>query len=234
MFRGKRYKDAKEKLGDKETFNLQEALDAVTETAKAKFDESVDVALKLGVDPRHAEQMVRGTLILPHGTGKNVRVLVFAKGDKEKEAQEAGADYIGGEDLAKKIQGGWLEFDKAAATPDMMNVVGKLGRILGPRGMMPTPKAGTVTFDIAQAVKDIKAGKVEFRVDKGGIIHVAMGRVSFGKEKLLENIQAFLDEVIKLKPSSSKGQYLRKFSLSSTMGPGIKVDMGLLRRQLKV
>ena len=233
MFRGKKYNDAKEKLKEQEAYSLEDALTTVTEFPEAKFDESVDVALKLGVDPRHADQMVRGTLVLPHGTGKSVRVLVFAKGDKEKEAQAAGAAFVGGEDLAKKIQGGWLEFDKAVATPDMMSVVGKLGRILGPRGMMPTPKAGTVTFDVGQAVKDIKAGKVEFRVDKAGIIHAPMGRVSFGVEKLLENMKSFLDEVLKLKPSSSKGQYLRGLSLSSTMSPGVKIDMGLLRKQLK-
>jgi large subunit ribosomal protein L1 len=234
MFRGKKYKNSKEKLSKKENYNLEEALSTLTETATAKFDESVDVALKLGVDPRHADQMIRGTLVLPHGTGKSISVLVFAKGDKEKEAQEAGADHVGGEDLAQKIQGGWLGFDKAVATPDMMSVVGKLGRILGPRGMMPTPKTGTVTFDVGQAVGDIKAGKVDFRVDKAGILHVPMGRVSFGAEKLLENIHAFLEEVVKLKPSSSKGQYFRGFSVSSTMSPGIKVDIGLIQKQLRI
>jgi large subunit ribosomal protein L1 len=234
MFRGKKYKNAKEKVGGSDAYNLEEAIGLIEQIAPAKFDESVDVALLLGVDPRHADQMVRGSLVLPHGTGKSVRVLVFAKGEKEKEAQTAGADHVGGEDLAKKIQEGWLEFDKAIATPDMMSVVGKLGRILGPRGMMPTPKTGTVTFDVAQAVKDVKAGKIDFRVDKAGIVHVPVGRISFGVKKLLENIQAFLEEVIKHKPSSSKGQYLRKCSLSSTMGPGVKLDIGWLRRQLRV
>ena len=232
MFRGKRYKNAKEKLAEKDTYTLEEAMEKVRETATAKFDESVDVALRLGVDPRHADQMVRGTLVMPHGTGKNVRVLVFAKGEKEKEAEAAGADYVGGEELAQKIQGGWLDFDKAVATPDMMSTVGKLGRILGPRGMMPSPKAGTVTFDVAQAVKEIKAGRIEFRVDKAGNLHVPVGRVSFGADKLLENVRALLEEVVKLKPSSSKGQYLRGCYLSSTMGPGVKVDIAMLRKQL--
>jgi len=234
MFRGKKYKNAKEKVGASDAYNLEEALGLIEQIAPAKFDESVDVALQLGVDPRHADQMVRGSLVLPHGTGKSVRVLVFAQGEKEKEAQTAGADHVGGEELAKKIQDGWLEFDKAIATPDMMSVVGKLGRILGPRGMMPTPKTGTVTFDVTQAVNDVKAGKIDFRVDKAGIVHVPVGRISFGVKKLLENIQAFLEEVIKHKPSSSKGQYLRKCSLSSTMGPGVKLDIGWLRRQLRV
>ena len=196
----------------------------VLETAYAKFDESVDVALRLGVDPRHADQVVRGAVMLPHGTGKTIRVLVFAKGEKEKEAREAGADYVGAEDMAEKITSGWLEFDKVVATPDMMSVVGKLGRILGPRGMMPNPKLGTVTFDIARVVNEMKAGRVEFRVDKAGIIHCPVGRVSFGKDKLMDNVKTLLGTVMKLRPSASKGTYIKSVAFSSTMGPGVKVD----------
>jgi len=193
----------------------------------------VDVAVKLGVDPRHADQMVRGTCVLPHGTGRSVRVLAFVKGDKEKEAQEAGADYVGGEELAKQIQDGWLDFDKAVATPDMMGVVGRLGKILGPRGMMPNPKVGTVTFDIGKAVSELKGGKVEFRVEKAGIVHVPVGRVSFGTEKLTENVVALMETIIRLKPSASKGVYLRGVSISTTMGPGIKLDPQEIRALTK-
>lgn len=232
MFRGKKYKNAKEKIGQQENYGIKEALEVIKETSSAGFDESVDIAIKLGVDPRHADQMVRGTLVLPHGTGKKIRVLVFAKGEKEREASEAGADYVGSDELAKKIQDGWLDFDKTVATPDMMSVVGKLGRVLGPRGMMPSPKSGTVTFDVARAVQDFKAGKVEFRVDKAGNLHAPMGRISFGEEKLSENIHAFLEEVVKLKPSSSKGQYLRGICIASTMGPGVKIDVATLRKEL--
>lgn len=214
-------------------YALEEGLKAVLDAAYAKFDESVDVAVKLGVDPRHADQMVRGTCVLPHGTGRSVRVLAFAKGDKEKEAEEAGADYVGGEDLAKKIQEGWLEFDKAVATPDMMGVVGRLGKILGPRGMMPNPKVGTVTFDIGKAVSELKGGKVEFRVEKAGIVHVPVGRVSFGPEKLAENLVALMETIIRLKPSASKGVYLRGVSISTTMGPGIKLDPQEIRALTK-
>ena len=195
---------------------------------KGLFDESVDVSIRLGVDPRHADQMVRGAVVLPHGTGKSAKVVVFAKGEKEIEARDAGADFVGGADLAKKITDGWLDFDKAVATPDMMGVVGKLGRVLGPRGLMPNPKVGTVTFDIARAVADIKAGKVDFRVEKAGIVHAPVGRISFGSEKLLENITTLIETLNRLKPASSKGNYFRGFTLSSTMGPGIRVDVNNL------
>jgi large subunit ribosomal protein L1 len=193
----------------------------------------VDVAVNLGVDPRHADQMVRGTCVLPHGTGKTVRVLAFAKAEKEKEAHDAGADYVGGEELAKKIQEGWLDFDKAVATPDMMGVVGKLGKILGPRGMMPNPKVGTVTFDIGKAVSELKGGKVEFRVEKAGIVHCPIGRVSFGSDKLVENLKALMESIIRLKPSASKGVYLRGVALSTTMGPGLKLDPQEIRNLIK-
>jgi len=194
------------------------------ESAYAKFDETVEVAVRLGVDPRHADQMVRGTVVLPNGVGKEVRVAVFAKGEKEKEAAEAGADYVGSDDLVEKIQSGWLEFDKAIATPDMMGAVGKLGRILGPRGMMPNAKLGTVTFDVARVVKEVKAGKIDFKVEKAGILHAPMGKVSFGSERLLQNIAAFMDTVLRLKPPASKGTYVRGIAVSTSMGPGIKVD----------
>jgi len=225
--------EAKEKVDRSRKFSLTEGLETVLSTAYAKFDESVDISVNLGVDPRHADQMVRGTCVLPNGTGKTVRVLVFAKGDKEKEAKEAGADHVGGEDLAKKIQEGWLDFDKAVATPDMMGVVGKLGKILGPRGMMPNPKVGTVTFDLAKAVSELKGGKVEFRVEKAGIVHVPVGRISFGPDKLAENVRAVMESIIRLKPSSSKGVYLKGVSISSTMGPGVKLDPQEIRTLVK-
>lgn len=225
--------EAREKIDREKKYTLEEGLDTVLATGYAKFDESVDVAVKLGVDPRHADQMVRGTCVLPHGTGKNVRVLVFAKGEKEKEALDAGADVAGGDDLAKKVQEGWLEFDKAVATPDMMGVVGKLGKILGPRGMMPNPKVGTVTFDVARAVSELKGGKVEFRVEKAGIVHVPVGRVSFGKEKLSENLRTLMESIIRLKPSTSKGVYLKGLSISTTMGPGVKIDPQEIRNLMK-
>ncbi len=215
---------AREKIDRTRLYSLEEGIEALLEARYANFDESVDVAVKLGVDPRHADQMVRGTCVLPHGTGKTVRVLVFAKGEKEREATEAGADYVGGDDLAKQIQDGWLDFDKAVATPDMMGVVGKLGKILGPRGMMPNPKVGTVTFDVAKAVSELKGGKVEFRVEKAGIVHVPVGKASFGVEKLSENIQALIESIMRLKPSAAKGVYLKSVSISTTMGPGIKID----------
>jgi len=230
---GKKHTLAKEKIDRSKKYSLAEGLETIVSTAYAKLDESVDVAVKLGVDPRHADQMVRGTCLLPHGTGKTVRVLAFAKGEKEKEALDAGADYVGGEDLAKKIQEGWLDFDKAVATPDMMGVVGKLGKILGPRGMMPNPKVGTVTFDIGKAVQDLKGGKVEFRVEKAGIVHVPVGRVSFGVEKLAENFHSLIESIIRLKPSASKGVYLRGISISSTMGPGLKLDPQEIRNLAK-
>jgi len=229
----KKKTEAREKVDRSKKFALNEGLETVLSTAYAKFDESVDIAVKLGVDPRHADQMVRGTCVLPHGTGKTVRVLVFAKGDKEKEAKDAGADHVGGEDLAKKIQEGWLDFDKAVATPDMMGVVGKLGKILGPRGMMPNPKVGTVTFDLAKAVSELKGGKVEFRVEKAGIVHVPVGKVSFGTEKLGENVKTVMESIIRLKPSSSKGVYLKGVSISTTMGPGVKLDPQEIRALLK-
>jgi len=221
---GKKYVEVKKKVDPQKKYTVEDAVNLVLESAYAKFDESVDVALRLGVDPRHADQMVRGSIVLPHGTGKTTRVLVFAKGDKEKEAIEAGADYAGVEDLAEKIQGGWLDFDKVIATPDTMGTVGKLGKILGPRGLMPNPKIGTVTFDVAKAVAEMKAGRVDFRVDKVGIVHCSIGKVSFGREKIIDNVKALLEMIMKLKPSSSKGTYLRSFTVSSTMGPGVKVD----------
>ena len=221
----KRYRAATEKVDRSKTYALSEAIEILREWQGAKFDESVDLAINLGVDPKHADQMVRGALVLPHGVGKDTRVLVFAKGEKEKEAQEAGADYVGGEDLAKRIQEeGWLEFDRVIATPDMMSVVGRLGRILGPRGIMPNPKLGTVTMDVGNAVREHKAGKVEYRVDKGGIIHVSIGRCSFEVDKLVENASLLIDVVIKAKPVASKGTYLKKISVSTTMGPGIRID----------
>ncbi len=224
---------AREKVDRSRKYSFTDGLDTILSSSFAKFDESVDVAVKLGVDPRHADQMVRGTCVLPHGTGKSVRVLVFAKAEKEKEARDAGADHVGGEELAKKIQEGWLEFDKAVATPDMMGVVGKLGKILGPRGMMPNPKVGTVTFDIGKAVSELKGGKVEFRVEKAGIVHCPIGRVSFGPEKLAENLKALMESIIRLKPSASKGVYLRGIALSTTMGPGLKLDPQEVRNLAK-
>lgn len=227
--RGKNYRSALTKVDRTQRYPLEEGLRLVHESARAKFDETVEVAVRLGVDPRQADQNVRGTVVLPHGMGKPVRVLVFAKGEKEREAQQAGADVVGAEDLIKKISDGWVEFDNAVATPDMMAAVGKIGKILGPRGLMPNPKAGTVTFDIAKAVKEIKAGKLEFRVDKAGIIHVPVGKVSFGPEKLLDNARAVLLSVVRAKPASAKGHYILGVTLSTTMGPGIKVDPAQVR-----
>jgi large subunit ribosomal protein L1 len=222
---GKRYRKGAEGIEAEKAYDLPGAISVLKAAAVAKFDESVELGINLGVDPKHADQMVRGALVLPHGTGKGVRVLVFAKGDKEKEATEAGADYVGAEDLAKKIQQeGWLEFDRVIASPDMMSVVGRLGKVLGPRGLMPNPKLGTVTADVGGAVRDQKAGKVEYRVDKNGIIHAAIGRVSFGEEQLLENASALIDAVVRAKPSAAKGTYMKKISLSTTMGPGIRID----------
>ncbi|MBN1547605.1 MAG: 50S ribosomal protein L1 [Syntrophaceae bacterium] len=222
--KGKDFIKMKAQIEPGKRYTLQEAIDLTIGTARAKFDETVDAAVRLGVNPAHADQMVRGSVVLPHGLGKTVRVLVFAKGEKEKEALEAGADVVGGEDLVEKIKGGWLEFDKAVATPDMMGSVGKIGKILGPRGLMPNPKVGTVTFDVAKAVQELKAGKVEFRVEKAGIVHSPVGKVSFGAEKLKDNIAALLETIVKLKPASSKGVYMRSIAISTTMGPGIKVD----------
>ena len=222
--RGKKYRKSAEKVDRLTRYDFKEAVQLALDCAYAKYDETVDVAVRLGVDPRHADQMVRGTVVLPHGVGKTVRVMVFAKGEKEKEAKEAGADHVGSDEYIAKIQEGWMEFEKAIATPDMMSSVSKLGRILGPRGMMPNAKLGTVTFDVAKAVNDIKAGKIDFRVEKAGIVHAPMGKVSFGLNKLLENISAFMDTILRLKPPASKGTYLRSIAISTTMGPGVKVD----------
>jgi len=222
--RGKSFAEAKKKIEPGKRYTLREAVELVVDAKRAKFDETVDAAIRLGVNPQHADQMVRGSVVLPNGLGKSVRVLVFAKGEKEKEALDAGADIVGSDEIIEKIKGGWLEFDREIATPDMMGSVGKLGKILGPRGLMPNPKVGTVTFDVGKAVNELKAGKVEFRVEKAGIVHSPVGKVSFGAEKLLENISALVEAIIKLKPASSKGTYLRSISLSTTMGPGVKVD----------
>ena len=225
MGRSARYRKALESVDRMKLYSLEEAVGLIKEMPDSKFDESVDIAINLGVDPKHADQMVRGAVVLPNGVGKSVRVLVFAKGDKEKEALEAGADYVGGDDLAKKITDeGWFEFDRVIASPDMMGVVGKLGRVLGPRGLMPNPKLGTVTPNVAGAVSDQKAGKIEYRVDKAGIIHCTIGKKSFDKQQLLENAQALLDVILKAKPASSKGTYMKKVALSTTMGPGLRID----------
>ena len=222
--RGKGLLEAKGKVGSGKKYGLKDAVELVVGVARGKFDETVEAAVRLGVNPAHADQMVRGSVVLPCGLGKSVRVLVFAKGEKEREALDAGADLVGGDDIIEKIKTGWLEFDRVVATPDMMGSVGKIGKILGPRGLMPNPKVGTVTFDVATAVQDLKAGKVEFRVEKAGIVHSPIGKVSFGVDKLRENILALLEAIVKLKPASSKGTYLKSISLSSTMGPGVKVD----------
>ena len=222
---GKKMNAAAEKIEKDKEYSLDEAVVLVKASAYAKFDETVDLAFNLGVDPRKSDQMVRGTVVLPHGTGKTVRVLVFAKGEKEKEARDAGADHVGADDLVEKITKGWFDFDKVVATPDIMGVVGKLGKVLGPRGLMPNPKLGTVTFDVAKAVKDIKAGKVEYKTEKAGVIHVPIGKVSFDKQKLLENARAIIEAVSRAKPSTSKGKYLKKLCVSSTMGPGLRIDV---------
>jgi len=221
---GKKFIEAQKKIDSEKKYGLEDALTLVKELSYPKFDESVDVAVRLGVNPKHSDQMVRGTVVLPAGTGKEVKVLVFAKGEKEKEAKDAGADYVGVEDMVEKINQGWLEFDQTIATPDLMGVIGKLGKVLGPRGMMPNAKTGTVTFDIKKAVQEIKAGKVEFKVEKNGIVHLAVGKASFSVEDLRSNIGQFFETLIKLKPASSKGQYLKSISISSTMGPGVRVD----------
>ena len=223
---GKKYRKAKEVVAAKPSYPLPEAVAAVAKNAFAKFDETVEVAMRLGVDPKHADQMVRGTVVLPHGLGgKSKKVLVIASGEKLKEAQAAGADHVGGDDMVQKIQEGWLDFDAVVATPEMMKSVGRLGKVLGPRGLMPNPKTGTVTFEVAKAVREIKAGKVEFRVDKTAIIHAPVGKVSFGVEKLLENAKTLIDTVIKARPAAAKGRYVRSIALSSTMGPGVRVDL---------
>ncbi len=224
MKRGKAYKEVNKKIDRMKLYEPAEAMQLVKEVATAKFDETVEVHIKLGVDPRHADQQVRGTVSLPHGTGKTRKVLVFAKGEKQKEAENAGADYVGGEELAEKIKGGWFDFDVAVATPDMMAVVGKLGKLLGPRGLMPNPKAGTVTFDIERTISELKAGRIEYRVDKNSIVHVPLGRVSFDLDKLMDNLNTFAEALIKAKPAAAKGQYMRSVSVCSTMSPGIKIN----------
>ncbi len=231
MKHSKRYREGAGKVDRLRLYSLNEGLEMVREAASAKFDETIDVAVRLGVDPRKSDQMVRGTVILPHGTGKQIRVCVIAKGEKEKEAQEAGADIVGAEDIVEKIQGGWLEFDSVIVTPDMMGQVGKLGRILGPRGLMPNPKTGTVTFEIGQAVQDAKAGKIDFRVDKYGIVHTAVGKKSFSLEKLVENVRAFMDVINRLRPSTAKGVYIRNMTISSTMGPGVRIDKSSITKE---
>lgn len=225
---GKKLLAVKEKIERGKEYSLEDAIKLLKDSSYARFDETVELAINLGIDPRKSDQIVRGTVVLPHGIGKKVRVLVFAKGEKEKEAVEAGADYVGAEDLVEKISKGWIDFDKAVATPDVMGLVGKLGKILGPRGLMPNPKLGTVTFDIARAVKEIKAGKVEYKADKGGIVHAPIGKISFDTNKLIDNARVVIDSVIKAKPASSKGKYLKKISISSTMGPGITVSLASL------
>lgn len=222
--RGKKYLEAVKLVDRTKLYEVKEAVDLAVKTAVKNFDETIEVAVRLGVDPRHADQQVRGTVTLPHGTGKTVRVLVFAKGDKIKEAEEAGAEVVGSDELVAKVQEGFLDFDVAVATPDMMGSVGKLGRILGPKGLMPNPKTGTVTFDVGKAVQEIKAGKIEFRVDKTKIVHAPIGKKSFGVEKLTENFKAFMEAIIKAKPAAAKGQYLRSVVISSSMGPGIKIN----------
>ena len=225
MKRGKRYEESLKLVDTTKLYETEEAFKVVVDTAKAKFDESIEAHIKLGVDSRHADQQVRGVVVLPHGTGKTLRVLVFAKGDKVKEAEAAGADYVGSEELVTKIQSeNWFEFDVIVATPDMMGVVGRLGKVLGPKGLMPNPKSGTVTMDVAKAVEDIKSGKIEYRLDKTNIIHCPIGKASFGSEKLAENFKTLMNAVIKAKPAAAKGQYLKSISISSTMGPGIKVN----------
>jgi len=221
---GKKYLEALKLIDREKRYSVDEACALVGKTAKKKFDETVDVAIRLGVDPKHADQMVRGAVVLPHGIGKTVRIAVFAKGDKAREAQEAGADTVGAEDLAAKVQEGWLDFDVAIATPDMMGVVGRLGKVLGPRGLMPNPKVGTVTADVTRAVREAKAGKVEFRVEKAGIVHVPVGKASFDVKKLTDNVNTILDTVMRAKPATAKGTYLKTASMSSTMGPGIRLD----------
>lgn len=230
---GKTYRNKLQEIDRTVLQGVDDGVGMVLKSSYAKFDETFDIAMKLGVDPRHADQMIRSSVTLPHGTGKVTRVLVFAKGPKEAEAKDAGADFVGGEDLVEKIKEGWLEFDKTVATPDMMGVVGKIGRILGPRNLMPNAKLGTVTMDVASVVKDIKAGKVDFRVDKAGIIHAGIGKMSFGKEKLMENLLAFVQKIIQLKPSASKGVYLKSITISSTMGPGVKIDPLDVRSMIK-
>ncbi|HEU4940654.1 MAG TPA: 50S ribosomal protein L1 [Candidatus Eisenbacteria bacterium] len=230
---GKRFRKAIEVTGADRLGDLSDAVERLKKSATAKFDETVEVAMSLGVDPRHAEQQVRGTVVLPHGTGKKIRVLVLTKGDKEREAKDAGADYAGSEEFIKRLNEGWLDVDSIIATPDMMGEVGKLGRILGPRGLMPNPRSGTVTMDVAKAVREVKSGKIEYRVDKAGNLHAPVGKASFGKDQLVQNVEVFLREVIRQKPPAAKGQYLRSITLSSTMGPPVRLDPAAIQAGLK-
>jgi len=232
--RGKRYREAAAKVDRNRRYPFSEAIELALQTASSKFDETLDAAVALGVNPRHADQMVRGAVVLPNGLGKTVRVLVFAKGEKEREALEAGADYAGAEDLIERIKGGWLEFDKAVATPDIMGQVGKIGKILGPRGLMPNVKVGTVTFEVAKAVNELKSGKVEFRVDRAGVIHAAVGKASFGADKLLQNLASLMEALVRLKPATSKGAYMKGIYVSTTMGPGIPVDSSDVKNLLRL
>ena len=227
--RGKKYLETLQKLDKSTRYNFFDAVKIAIEASFVRFDETVDLAVRLSVDPRHADQMIRGSVVLPNGLGKEIKVLVFAKGEKEKEALDAGADFVGNDDLVEKIKGGWFGFHKAIATPDMMGTVGKIGKLLGPRGLMPNAKTGTVTFEIARAVNELKAGKIDFRVEKAGIVHAPMGKVSFGVEKIIQNIAAFIETILRLKPASSKGTYLRGIAISTTMGPGVKVDTAFVK-----
>ncbi len=231
--RGKKYLESNKKVDAETRHNFDEAVKMAIDSSYVKFDETIDVAVRLGVDPRHADQMIRGSVVLPNGLGKEVKVLVFAKGEKEKEALDAGADFAGGDDLIEKIKKGWFGFDKAVATPDMMGSVGKIGKLLGPKGLMPNAKTGTVTFDVARAVNDLKAGKIDFKVEKAGIVHAPMGKVSFGVEKIMQNAAAFLETIIRLKPASSKGIYLKGIAISTTMGPSIKIDAASVKDLIK-
>lgn len=231
--RGKKYLESNKKVDAETRHNFDEAVKMAIDSSYVKFDETIDVAVRLGVDPRHADQMIRGSVVLPNGLGKEVKVLVFAKGEKEKEALDAGADFAGGDDLIDKIKKGWFGFDKAVATPEMMGSVGKIGKLLGPKGLMPNAKTGTVTFDVARAVNDLKAGKIDFKVEKAGIVHAPMGKVSFGVEKIMQNAAAFLETIIRLKPASSKGIYLKGIAISTTMGPSIKIDAASVKDLIK-
>ncbi|UCF95282.1 MAG: 50S ribosomal protein L1 [Desulfobacterales bacterium] len=231
--RGKKYIEARKKIKAEANNSFTDAVKLSIDASYAKFDETVDVVVRLGVDPRHADQMIRGSVVLPNGIGKEVKVLVFAKGEKEKEASDAGAEFVGNDDLIEKIKGGWFDFDKTVATPDMMGAVGKIGKLLGPRGLMPNAKTGTVTFDVARAVQELKAGKIDFRVEKAGIVHAPMGKVSFGVDKIVQNIVAFLETIVRLKPASSKGTYLKGIAISTTMGPGVKVDTAYVKDLVK-
>jgi large subunit ribosomal protein L1 len=233
MYRGKRYKTASEKIGDLTQYDLPEAVSLVKAACTAKFDETIELSANLGVDPRHADQQVRGTVVLPHGTGKEVKVLVIARGEKEREATDAGADFVGADEFVPKLQGGWFGVDVIIATPDLMGEVGKLGRLLGPRGLMPNPKSGTVTFDVGKAVKDVKAGKIEYRVDKGANLHIPVGKRSFEEDMLLENVQVLIQEILRVKPASSKGRYIKSLSLSPSMGPSVRLDSQAVINSLK-